>query len=225
MGSGLPSQDHNTLPSAGGGPDSASDQSGQTVPSLYRRALGARYEVMPAALRALHDMNGGRASGRAEIDGAATWPGRLLARLIGFPPPGEDVPVTVEFVCRDGGEIWSRSFSGWPLRSAQYLGRGRWKGRLVERFGVLAFAMAVPVSHEGLALKIVAGRCLGLPIPRLALPRVEATERMDEQGRFRFAVEIGLPLLGRLVSYRGWLEPIQSTKRSARLASGTMQAS
>jgi hypothetical protein len=33
---------------------------------------------------------------------------------------------------------------------------------------------------------------------------IEATET-EEQGRFCFDVQIGLPLMGRLVRYRGWL--------------------
>ena len=37
------------------------------------------------------------------------------------------------------------------------------------------------------------------------LPRIKAEERVDENGRHRFEVEIRLPLLGRLVAYRGYL--------------------
>jgi hypothetical protein len=180
---------------------------GEATPSLYRRVLGERYELMPAPLRVLHDMKDGRAAGRAEIDGAATGAGRLIARLFGMPRAGSDVSVTVDFASRGDGEIWSRDFAGQRLRSTQYPGAGRWRGMLVERLGVMTYVLAVPVSPDGLDLKIVAGRCLGLPMPRFALPRIVASERVDAQGRFRFAVEIGLPLVGRLVRYRGWLEP------------------
>ncbi len=47
-------------------------------------------------------------------------------------------------------------------------------------------------------------RCCGLPLPRALWPGIEATES-EEEGRFRFDVQIGLPLVGRLVRYRGWL--------------------
>jgi hypothetical protein len=37
-----------------------------------------------------------------------------------------------------------------------------------------------------------------------------ATENVDPDGRFRFNVELRLPLgFGRLVRYQGWLIPIQ----------------
>ena len=47
-------------------------------------------------------------------------------------------------------------------------------------------------------------RCCGLPLPRALWPTIEATET-EEEGRFCFDVQIGLPLVGRLVRYRGWL--------------------
>ena len=148
----------------------ARGDSSQHCPSLYRRLLGERYQCMPAPLRMLHDINNGRAVGRAEIDGAATAMGRLLAHLFGFPPTGSQVPVTVDFARGNGTEIWLREFAGRRLRSIQYLGSGRWQGKLVERFGGVSYAMEAPVSSQGLDLRIVAGRCFGIPMPRFALP-------------------------------------------------------
>ena len=46
---------------------------------------------------------------------------------------------------------------------------------------------------------------LGVPLPRIFWPRVEAFES-GEGGVYRFHVEIGLPLIGRLVRYRGSLD-------------------
>lgn len=203
------------------------DDAAEHRPSLYRRVLGARYDVMPEALRVLHDMNNGEAAGRAEIDGAATALGRIVAKLFGFPASGSDVPVVVRFTSRNGRETWRRDFAGHRFKSIQHMGSGRWAGLLVERFGPVAFAMQVPVSSAGLDLKIVAGRCLGVPMPRFLIPVIAAGERVDDQGRFRFDVQIGLRVIGRLVRYRGWLAPTgaASTKREASAASGTMQAS
>jgi hypothetical protein len=47
-------------------------------------------------------------------------------------------------------------------------------------------------------------RCCGLPLPRALWPAIEASESQDD-GRFCFDVRIALPLVGRLVHYRGWL--------------------
>ena len=45
---------------------------------------------------------------------------------------------------------------------------------------------------------------LGLPMPGFLGPRTDTFET-EEGGRFVFDVEIALPLVGRVVHYRGWL--------------------
>ena len=77
-------------------------------------------------------------------------------------------------------------------------------GWIVERFGVFDFDLEVQVGDERLELSMRGMRCCGLPLPRALWPAIEATES-EEEGRFRFDVQIGLPLVGRLVRYRGWL--------------------
>ncbi|MBY0324125.1 MAG: DUF4166 domain-containing protein [Reyranella sp.] len=62
----------------------------------------------------------------------------------------------------------------------------------------------VQVGDERLTLSMVGMSCGGLPLPRALWPVIEATET-EEEGRFRFDVLIGLPFIGRLVRYRGWL--------------------
>jgi hypothetical protein len=61
------------------------------------------------------------------------------------------------------------------------------------------------VGASGLDMIPVRARAGAVPIPRLLMPRIRATERTDAAGRHVFDVEIGLPLIGRLVAYRGWL--------------------
>ena len=45
-----------------------------------------------------------------------------------------------------------------------------------------------------------------LPLPLFLAPRSRARE-WQEDGRFCFEVPIALPLIGRIVHYRGWLAP------------------
>lgn len=47
---------------------------------------------------------------------------------------------------------------------------------------------------------------LGLPMPRLLLPKGTSFET-ERDGDFAFDVEIALPLIGRIVAYRGILQP------------------
>jgi hypothetical protein len=53
-------------------------------------------------------------------------------------------------------------------------------------------------------LVMIGARFLGIRLPRWCWPHVKAFETAAG-GRFRFDVEIGLPAIGRLVRYRGWL--------------------
>jgi hypothetical protein len=75
--------------------------------------------------------------------------------------------------------------------------------------------MQAIVSPEGIDLRLQRGRILGVPLPRCLWPRIVANERVDDAGRFRFDVTIGLPGIGRLVRYRGWLEPADITAAAA----------
>jgi hypothetical protein len=45
-----------------------------------------------------------------------------------------------------------------------------------------------------------------MPLPGFLLPEIRATERVDEFRRHAFDVEVSVPVAGRLVAYRGWLE-------------------
>ena len=91
------------------------------------------------------------------------------------------------------------------MRSEQYIGLRRPAGWIVERFGPFAFDLRVPVTEGRLELVMAGMRFVGVPLPRFCWPLIRAAETEDEQGRFRFDVEIGLPWIGRLVRYRGLL--------------------
>lgn len=177
--------------------------------ALYHSVCGAKScAALPAPIRALHDnVSRARWSGRADIEGASNPLAFLAARVVGIPHAARDVDVTVEFEVRDGVERWQRSFAGKPFVSLQYAGTGRDAGTVIERFGSLAFALRNTLDGEGLSQEIAAAHVLGIRLPRLLWPRVHARERIDAQGRFTFDVGIAVPLLGRLVAYRGWLAP------------------
>ncbi len=173
-------------------------------PSLYRRVLGADYREMSEAGQRLHDGNVAHWAGRCSVEGASGKLGRILAALFALPPAGDDVPIEVEFIARDGRETWIRRVGGRTMRSLQYIGVRRPAGWIVERFGPLDFDLAVPVRDGRLELVMSGMRFAGMPLPRFCWPSIKAVET-EEEGRFRFDVEIGLPWIGRLVRYRGFL--------------------
>ncbi len=174
---------------------------------LYRRVLGERYDLMPEPLRKMHDVTGRRtAAGLASVERGRGPAARLVAWAFRFPHAGTDVPVTVDLVARNGGEVWERRFAGKKMVSIQEEGRA---GLLVERFGPFAFSMTVTVDGGRLSLDVREGWVLGVPLPALALPRITAFEH-DEGDRFNFHVDLALPVIRRLVRYIGWLEPVEA---------------
>lgn len=130
--------------------------------------------------------------------------GRILASLFALPPAVDDAPIEVDFVARGGRETWTRRVGGRTMRSQQYVGLRRPEGWIVEQFGPLAFDLQVPVKDGRLELVMSGMRLAGVSLPRFCWPHVRAVETEGE-GRFHFDVEIGLPWIGRLVRYRGFL--------------------
>jgi len=185
------------------------DEEGHGV-CVFGAGLGeAAFATLPAPLAALHGMEGAPVwRGQACIE-AGTHPlARLLRRLIGLPPAGHDAPITVtiERVSGAGGEaeIWTRNFGGSRFTSRLSVDA---RGALVEAFGPIRFQLDVVASADGLALMVTGAQFLGIPLPRIMLPRSEARELIDENGRFRFDIRLTLPWIGLLTHYRGWLVP------------------
>jgi short subunit dehydrogenase-like uncharacterized protein len=170
-------------------------------PPLYERVMGPRFAALPPSLRALHDLlRDGGASGRATVTRGHNPLARLIARMAGFPAAGEH-DLHVAFTEQDGVEHWIRDFSGRRFSSRLFES----EGRLNERFGAIRFAFDLPSDSKGLAMVIRRWWLGPLPMPLALAPRAPARE-WDEGGRFHFDVAIGLPLIGPVVHYRGWLE-------------------
>jgi Domain of unknown function (DUF4166)/Saccharopine dehydrogenase NADP binding domain len=182
---------------------------------LYRRLLGEAYDRMPAALRAMHDLNTGMAAqGAATVTRGEGLLARLAAALVGFPRAGEDVPVRVDFRHENGTERWTRSFAGRSFHSTQGEGRGRAERLLCERFGPLCVGLALVVDQDRLRLIVRRWSLCGILMPHRLAPDCNSYE-YAENGRFRFHVEIGHPFTGAIVAYRGWLVPLDCASEGA----------
>lgn len=173
---------------------------------LYRRVLGNDYDALPPQVRALHDVDRVRIwRGEAAVRRGTGKLAQLVARVFGFPPAGDGLPVSVTLTPDRGGEHWQRDFGGARFRSRQTLGTGRNDRLLVESFGPIRVALAI--IREGDRLYLVPRRwsLWRLPLPKVFLPKGTSFET-EEAGRFRFDVEIAAPVIGLIVGYRGWLE-------------------
>jgi hypothetical protein len=174
---------------------------------LFQRALRAFVE-MPAAVRTAHAPDPAcELAGQVDIEGAETWAGRLVARVFGFPASGRGLPASVTIEREGDGEIWIRRFGDGAFYSHLSAAGGN---RLHERFGALTFDLDARADAQGFTLSIAGARVFGMPLPRALSPSTQASATTDEHGRYRFDVLITLPMIGRLVRYRGWLAPATS---------------
>jgi hypothetical protein len=80
-------------------------------------------------------------------------------------------------------------------------------GRIRERFGPITCELSLAAGEDGLSMDVIAWSVGSMPLPAFLAPMVRAREWVDQRGRFRFDVAIGLPVIGPVVSYQGWLLP------------------
>ncbi|MDF1734232.1 MAG: DUF4166 domain-containing protein [Minwuia sp.] len=175
------------------------------TPCLFEDALRQDWPRLPPRIRRLHAFRDGEVfTGTAQVTRGSGWLARMAAAFFGFPPAAREIPVRVSMQRRDGGERWVRQFGDRRFRSHLRPGGA---GCVWERFGPFSFLIALGVSGEELHFPVIAGRFLGLPIPRFTLPHSESRESVLND-RFHFDVALHLPLTGQLmVRYRGWLVP------------------
>lgn len=174
---------------------------------LYQRVLEGAWPQLPEPIRSMHALkNSLRVKGIASVERGRHPLARFIADTMGFSHTGENIPVQVDFRVKNGKEIWKRNFAGYTFLSVQSEGKGRYQGLLAERFGPLTFGLALVLKNQKLHLTVRRWSVFGIPMPLFLAPSGDSYEHCED-GKFHFHVEITLPLIGRIVHYRGWLTP------------------
>jgi hypothetical protein len=172
--------------------------------SPFRRWLGDAVDVLPPAIRALHDDALERsASGTVTVTRGTNPIAALMCRILGFPPNGADLPLTVEFEPRGDGEIWRRIFPTSTFRSHLKPWPG-WNGAMRECVGPLAYGFRLETDAQGLRMVFERWWLCGIPLPRALGPRVAAAQ-WQEDNDYCFSVDVSALGLGGIIAYRGRL--------------------
>jgi hypothetical protein len=188
---------------------------------MYQQVLGDAWHRLAPEIRQLHTVaEDSSFEGHCKVERGRNPLAWLVAALYGFPSAGADQPIRVDLKFVGGGEIWTRTIGGRRFSSVQTAGRGRSEWLVRERFGPMSADLALVVEGAGLRYVIRRWRLFGIPLPLALGPRSTAFE-MVEGGKFRFDVQIGHPLTGRIVRYRGELTPAPAalTRKNGAVAS------
>ena len=181
----------------------------EPAPLLFASALGESIATLPASVRDLHTvLEERRWEGAADVTRGGSRLARLICTMIGFPEAGQGVPVSVHMLRQGDREIWERTFAGRRFRSVLTVAGPPGTGLVRERFGPFCFQIALRIEDGGLAYPVRQGTLLGLPLPRILLPRSDTIET-DQDGGAGFHVAISLPRIGDVVRYQGVLRPVE----------------
>jgi hypothetical protein len=174
------------------------------APSPFRHWLGAAVDVLPPAIRRLHDDPLERsASGTVTVTRGTHPIAAMMCRILGFPVSAENLPLTVEFEPRGSGEIWRRNFPSSRFRSRLKSWPGR-TGAVRECVGPLTYGFRLETDAQGLRMIFAGWWLCGIPLPRALGPRVAAAQWQEGED-YCFSVDVSALGLGRVIAYRGRL--------------------
>ncbi len=172
--------------------------------ALFPRLLGEQWPRLATPVRQMHgDAPRVLARGMADVEGASHLVARLLRRLLGVPAPGTQQPLQITIERRGTREVWTRHFARGRMLSV--LDRARDPALLRERLGPVALFFELKRDDGSIDWQLRKAHLLGLPLPRALFGEVLSRSGAAD-GRYTFHIDTRLPLVGRLVAYRGWLE-------------------
>ena len=179
----------------------------ERYPALFEAALGDRWAEVPSEVQELHTIHDVESfSGKAEVTRGRSLLARLAAFVFGFPHANPSSDLTLTKTRVGHGEIWERTFDEKVFRS--FCSPAPKPHRYRERFGPFTFEQDLPVLDGAMHLPVRRGWFLGIPLPKVMLPKSDSRE-FARDGVFHFDVALSAPLGGGLiVRYRGSLRPV-----------------
>jgi hypothetical protein len=170
--------------------------------SVYQQVMGADFVRLPEALKHFHALQGNHVlGGWVEVRAPSSFAARLVARCLGAPLQAQAGPLRFELAAGESSELWTRHFPGRTMTSRLTV----CAGRLVEHLGAARLSFDLEGRRDGLQMQLVGLHVLGIPCPRWLRPAVVA-EETAASGRLLFRVEVSLPGVGVVASYRGHLD-------------------
>jgi hypothetical protein len=172
---------------------------------LFPTLLGPdAWQALPAPVQRMHGSPVRVvAEGEADIEGASHLIARLLRRLLGLPEPAPRQALRVVITPDGMQETWARHFVSRRMQSV--LSRREGSPLLYERLGPTTLDFVLRRDGDAIDWSLQHVWAFGIPLPRACFGSILSRSGCAD-GRYTFTVDTRLPLIGRLVAYRGWLE-------------------
>jgi hypothetical protein len=167
--------------------------------NALQACLGDDFDSLPETVRRAH-VGTVRLSWQARVTRGGTF-ANALANMMGLPRTSDRVAMTVEGEHLPDRMIWNRRFGERKFASCFRLHHGR----MIESVGPFHLQLRLEVRDHRLRYVLERVTLFGVSMPRSLAPDLEAWEG-EHEGRYDFAVEIRLPVIGRLVRYEGLLD-------------------
>ena len=182
-------------------------QPAQQNASLYPRIVGTAWANLSEPVQRLHT-GAFEGAGKFTVRHGESSPARLLIKLLRLPAAGVDIPVKLSVITQKSGERWERTFGGGtPFVTEQRAGDS---GLMIERIGWAEIRYRLEIAGGALFYRQTGTKlCVGplrLPLPRSLAPRIAARESAIDETSTHISVEVTLPAIGRLISYKGFIK-------------------
>lgn len=167
--------------------------------NAFETCLGAALDQLPETVRRAHIGKIGLIGFARVMRGGIA--ASLFADAMNLPAAAERVTISVEGEHLPDRMIWNRQFGDRQFRSCFTLDRGR----MIESLGPFRLRLRLEARDRRLHYVLEHVTLFGLPVPRFLAPQLEAWEG-EREGRYDFALEVRLPVIGRLIRYEGLLD-------------------
>ena len=175
--------------------------------TLVEDWFGAAFCDLHPSLQHLH-RHGGVLSGDVDVrfgTGLGGMLGRRIARRLGIAHERPTNHLEVTIFSDEQGLHWNRRFNDRDEFRSTFLAVEQFPhGHWVESTGPIRLLLQVAIVNSGWHWRHMRTYAFGIPLPAWLAPRTIAYKEIDGDC-YRFRVDIGLPLLGTLLSYSGRL--------------------
>lgn len=173
--------------------------------NIFMHFLGTQYQTLPPAIKAFHDDPTTPWKGHVNANGSNNLLAKIARKIMGLPKPAKNLPITISVdYINEYSESWTRTINGVAFSTLLTINPNP-PQYMQEKWGLTSEYFALEVRDNKLCWNFQYHTILGFKLPRLLAPKVIAEERVDENGNYQFFASATLPMIGKIIEYKGSL--------------------